>query len=77
MDFPYLSISFKVTNVCIAINEYYVCIETDDDIQMMDNIDKAKLYDSGETQIIPTFNGNINEYKTQLLIRLKKYDSSI
>ena len=34
-------------------------------------------YDSGETQIIPTFTGNINEYIIQLSIRLKKYDSNI
>ena len=61
----------------IAINEYYVSIRTQDDIQMMENIDKAKLYDSGDTQIIPVFNGNIEAYKKQLLIRLKMYGSNI
>ena len=58
--FPYL----------IIINEYLVCIKSQLDIDMLENIDKVKKYDSGEDQMVPHINGDIDAYKMYVLINI-------
>ena len=65
--FPYL----------IIINEYLVCIKSQLDIDMLENIDKVKKYDSGEDQMVPHINGDVDAYKKELTVRINKYTSNI